>query len=90
MTGFRSHQAMMAPMMTFHFEDTPLTAAAITAMLVDVRNVNAHKCVRLEIHVPAEQAGAVMAAFGWPTMVTQCMSPSHDYSRVDQWWSKRL
>ena len=36
--------------------------------LVDVRNVSSHKCVRLEIHVPAEQAGTVMAAFGWPTM----------------------
>lgn len=38
------------------------------ASLVDVRNVNAHKCVRLEIHVPAEQAAKVMEAFGWPTM----------------------
>jgi hypothetical protein len=43
-------------------------AAAITAQLVDVRNVAAHKSVRLELHVPAEQAGLVMAAFGWPTM----------------------
>lgn len=42
--------------------------AAIQAQLVDVRNVSSHKCVRLEIHVPAEQAGDVMAAFGWPTM----------------------
>ena len=42
--------------------------AAIQAQLVDVRNVSSHKCVRLEIHVPAEQAGVVMAAFGWPTM----------------------
>lgn len=42
--------------------------SAISAQLVDVRNVSSHKCVRLEIHVPAEQAGAVMAAFGWPTM----------------------
>lgn len=42
--------------------------AAITAQLVDVRNVAAHKSVRLELHVPAEQAGLVMAAFGWPTM----------------------
>jgi hypothetical protein len=41
--------------------------AAIMASLVDVRNVSAHRCVRLEIHVPAEQAGAVLAAFGWPT-----------------------
>ena len=42
--------------------------AAITAQLVDVRNVSSHRCVRLELHVPAEQAGLVMAAFGWPTM----------------------
>lgn len=42
--------------------------AAITAQLVDVRNIAAHRCVRLELHVPAEQAGLVMAAFGWPTM----------------------
>ena len=42
--------------------------AAIMASLVDVRNISAHKCVRLEVHVPAEQAGAVLAAFGWPTM----------------------
>jgi hypothetical protein len=42
--------------------------AAIQAQLVDVRNVTSHRCVRLEIHVPAEQAGLVMAAFGWPTM----------------------
>lgn len=43
--------------------------AAISASLVDVRNVAAHKCVKLEIHVPAEQAPLVMEAFGWPTMV---------------------
>ena len=43
---------------------------AICANLVDVRNIAAHKCVRLEIHVPVEQAGAVMEAFGWPTMVS--------------------
>lgn len=42
--------------------------AAIMASLVDVRNIAAHKCVRLEVHVPVEQAAAVMAAFGWPTM----------------------
>jgi hypothetical protein len=41
--------------------------AAISASLVDVRNIAAHKCVRLEIHVPVEQASLVMAAFGWPT-----------------------
>jgi len=43
--------------------------AAIMASLVDVRNIAAHKCVRLEIHVPAEQAGMVLDAFGWPTAV---------------------
>lgn len=43
--------------------------AAIAASLVDVRNIAAHKCVRLEIHVPSEQAGAVLQAFGWPTAV---------------------
>ena len=43
--------------------------AVISASLVDVRNIAAHKCVRLEIHVPAEQAGIVLAAFGWPTAV---------------------
>jgi hypothetical protein len=43
--------------------------AAISANLVDIRNVSTHKVVRLEIHVPAEQATLVMQAFGWPTMV---------------------
>jgi hypothetical protein len=43
--------------------------AAISASLVDVRNIATHKVVRLEIHVPAEQAGLVLAAFGWPTGV---------------------
>jgi len=42
--------------------------AAIMASLVDVRNIAAHRCVRLEIHVPVEQAALVMQAFGWPTM----------------------
>lgn len=46
-----------------------MTKAAIAASLVDVRNIAAHKCVRLEIHVPAEQAGQVLEAFGWPTAV---------------------
>jgi hypothetical protein len=43
--------------------------AAIAASLVDVRNIATHKVVRLELHVPAEQAGTVLAAFGWPTAV---------------------
>ena len=42
-------------------------AAAIAAQLVDVRNVGLHKCIKLTLHVPAEQAAEVMAAFGWPT-----------------------
>ena len=43
--------------------------AAIMASLVDVRNIAAHKCIRLELHVPAEQAALVIQAFGWPTAV---------------------
>lgn len=43
--------------------------AAISAQLVDVRNVGQHKAIKLTLHVPAEQAESVMAAFGWPTMV---------------------
>lgn len=47
-----------------------MTAAAIIAgSLVDVKNVNSHKCMRLIIDVPAENALKVIAAFGWPTMV---------------------
>ena len=41
--------------------------AAITASLVDVRNLNTEKSVKLTLHVPAELAEAVFAAFGWPT-----------------------
>lgn len=44
-----------------------MTAAAIAAQLVDMRNVGAHKSLRLTIHVPQEQALAAIAAFGWPT-----------------------
>jgi hypothetical protein len=42
--------------------------AAIAGSLVDAKNVNTHKCVRLSIDVPAELAAQVFAAFGWPTM----------------------
>lgn len=42
--------------------------AVIQGSLVDVRNVNQHKCVRMLIDVPAEYAPKVMEAFGWPTM----------------------
>jgi hypothetical protein len=43
--------------------------AVIDGSLVDVRNVNQHKCVRLIVDVPAERAREVIDAFGWPTMV---------------------
>lgn len=42
--------------------------AAIAASLVNMRNVGTHKAVALTVHVPEEQAQAVIAAFGWPTM----------------------
>lgn len=41
--------------------------AAITAQLVDMRNIGTHKVLRLTLHVPQEQALAAIAAFGWPT-----------------------
>jgi hypothetical protein len=44
-------------------------AIAITGQLVDIHNVATHKCARLTVHVPAEQAASIVAAFGWPTMV---------------------
>lgn len=44
--------------------------AIIQGSLVDVRNVNQHKCVRMLIDVPAEHAPMVMEAFGWPTMAS--------------------
>lgn len=43
--------------------------AAIAGSLVDVKNVNVHKSVRLIIDVPAELATTVIEAFGWPTQV---------------------
>jgi hypothetical protein len=42
--------------------------AAIFGSLVDLKNVNAHKSIRLTIDIPAEQAAEVVAIFGWPTM----------------------
>ena len=42
---------------------------AISAQLVDIRNVGAHKSIKLTIHVPEEQARQVVELFGWPTMV---------------------
>lgn len=44
-------------------------AAIIAGALVDMKNVSTHKCMRLIIDVPAENALKVIAAFGWPTMV---------------------
>lgn len=44
-------------------------ARAISAQLVDVRNIGVHKSIKLTIHVPEEQAMKVMELFGWPTMV---------------------
>lgn len=43
--------------------------AAVMGSLVNLKNVSTHKSLALTIHVPAEQAPAVLAAFGWPTMV---------------------
>lgn len=47
-----------------------MTAAAIAAQLVDMRNVGTHKVLKLTIHVPEEQALEAIAAFGWPTGVS--------------------
>lgn len=44
-------------------------AAAIQAQLVDIRNLGTEKCVKLTLHIPAEQAPLVLKAFGWPTAV---------------------
>ena len=46
-----------------------MKAAAITAKLVDMRNVGTHKVLKLTIHVPEEEALKAIAAFGWPTGV---------------------
>lgn len=43
--------------------------AAIMGSLVNLKNVATHKSIALTIHVPAEAAQEVLAAFGWPTMV---------------------
>jgi Arc/MetJ family transcription regulator len=44
-----------------------MSRALVLGSLVDVRNIDAHKAVRLTIEVPAELAPQVMAVFGWPT-----------------------
>jgi hypothetical protein len=46
-----------------------MNAAAVAGSLIDVKNVNTHKVVRLSIDVPAEEAAKVLQAFGWPTAV---------------------
>ena len=43
--------------------------AAIMGSLVDARNVATHKCLRLVIDVPAEQAEHIIKVLGWPTQV---------------------
>jgi hypothetical protein len=50
-------------------ENSMTDAAVISGSLVDAKNVNTHKVMRLIIDVPAENALKVIAAFGWPTMV---------------------
>lgn len=44
--------------------------AAMAASLVNLRNVSTHKVVALTLHLPAEQAQAIIDLFGWPTMVS--------------------
>lgn len=44
-------------------------ARAISAQLVDIRNVGTHKVVKLTLHAPEEQAMKIMEMFGWPTGV---------------------
>lgn len=44
--------------------------AVMQGQLVDMKNVAAHKSVRLVIDIPAELAPQVISAFGWPTMVS--------------------
>lgn len=41
--------------------------AAISAQLVDMRNVGTHKSLKLTLHVPEEYALKAIEAFGWPT-----------------------
>lgn len=44
-------------------------ARAISAQLVDIRNVGTHKVVKLTLHAPEEHAMMIMEMFGWPTGV---------------------
>src|ERR1700678_2867001 len=41
---------------------------AVTGSLIDIKNINQHKCARLLIDVPAENAARIIEMFGWPTM----------------------
>jgi hypothetical protein len=42
--------------------------AAVYGSLVDLKNVNSHKSIRLTVDIPAERAAEVIGMFGWPTM----------------------
>lgn len=42
-------------------------ATAISAQLVDARNIGTHKSLKLTLHIPAEMAEAFIRDFGWPT-----------------------
>src|SRR5262245_12050060 len=44
-------------------------ARAISVQLVDIRNVDTHKVVKLTLHAPQEQALKLTELFGWPTGV---------------------
>lgn len=50
--------------------NAPSRPAAIMGQLVDAKNVAQHKCLRLTIDVPAEQAMHVIETLGWPTQVS--------------------
>lgn len=46
----------------------PDSASVIQGVLVDAKNINIHKSIRLSIDVPAEFGAQIVKAFGWPTM----------------------
>jgi hypothetical protein len=50
--------------------------AVFQGSLVDLKNVGTHKSVRLIVEVPEEYGEAIVRAFGWPTRVKPCLSPS--------------
>lgn len=43
--------------------------AAITAQIVDMRNIGTQKSLRITLHIPQEEALKAIEAFGWPTSV---------------------